>query len=200
MQIINELDKGSAKLASQFLKDGKIIAFATDTIYGIAVDASNDKAVEKLYQVKRRNKNKPIAIFLPDLKAAKEIFIFDDLAKNIAKKFMPGALTLVLETKVEAKKILSNNLNLNNDNFIGFRIIDKKFTQNLFEEFNGILAVSSANLSGNLPLDDAIEIQNQINEIDLIISGETNLKIASTVAKICKGEINILRQGPLRIT
>ena len=77
MQIISAQDSNAAVLAASFLREGKTISFATDTVYGIAVDASNSKAIAALYQIKNRNKNKPIAIFLPNLKVAEKIFLFD---------------------------------------------------------------------------------------------------------------------------
>lgn len=197
MKIISEKDKDAADLANQFLREGKVISFATDTIYGIAVDASNDEAVERLYEIKKRDQKKPIAIFVPNLEMAEEIFIFDDLAKKVAKKFLPGALTLVLETKEQALEILSAKLNSNGDKFIGFRIVDSFFVQKLFEKFNGILAVSSANISGSSPAKNADEFEKFLPEVDLLIVGEVSGKIASTVAKIIDGKINIIRQGPV---
>jgi L-threonylcarbamoyladenylate synthase len=197
MRIINEKDHDAANLANEFLRNGKVISFATDTIYGIAVDASNDRAVERLYQIKKRDEKKPIAIFVPNIETAEKIFIFDELAKEIAKEFLPGALTLVLETREEAEKILSKKLNSNGDKFIGFRIVDRIFIKNLFEKFDGILAVSSANISGSTPAKNADEIEKFLPEIDLLIVGEVSGKIASTVAKIIDGKINIIRQGPV---
>ena len=121
IKIIKELEDNSAKEAVRYLKNGKILAFATDTVYGLAVDAQNFKAVENLYKIKNRNQNKAIAILLPSLERAKKIFIFDELANKIANNFLPGALTIVLPVK-EQQDFLSKNLNIN-DNFLGFRII-----------------------------------------------------------------------------
>jgi L-threonylcarbamoyladenylate synthase len=199
MQVINEKDENAALLAAEFLAAGKLVVFATDTIYGITADASNSKAVERIYQIKKRALNKPIAIFLPNLKVAEKIFIFDEMAQKIAEKFLPGALTLVLETKAESSLLLASNLNQNPDNFIGLRIVDSFFVTKLFEKFNGILAVTSANLSGEKSINDQEEIQNQLPEIDLLVTGKMASKTPSTVAKISAGEITILRQGLLNI-
>ena len=77
MLIVNENNPNAATLASEFLRDGKIISFSTDTVYALAADASNFQAVETLYQIKNRDPEKPIAIFVKDLDAAKKIFFFE---------------------------------------------------------------------------------------------------------------------------
>ena len=84
-----------------------------------------------MYEIKNRDTKKPIAIFVKDLKTAEEIFDFDEVAKKVAKEFLPGALTLVLKTKENVKNILAENLNQNDDKFLGFRIVEKKFIKKL---------------------------------------------------------------------
>jgi L-threonylcarbamoyladenylate synthase len=203
VKIINASEKNSIELACEFLKAGKIISFATDTVYGLAVDAANDKAVENLFKIKNRDEKKPIAIFVKDLATAKKIFIFDELSKKIAKKFLPGSLTLVLKTNSQNSQKLSSHLNQNNDNFLGFRIVDNQFVKNLLQKFGGILAVTSANPSNQKPAISADEVAKYFTKsnLDLLIdSGKSKWQEPSTVAKIADGEITILRQGTLKIT
>jgi len=199
MQIINEKDFDAANTACEFLRAGKIISFATDTVYGIASDASNSKAVEGLYKIKKRDEKKPVAIFLKDLASAKKIFHFDELAQEIAQKYLPGALTLVLPIKYEALPMLAPNLNINNDGFVGFRIVNCTFIKKLFEKFDGILAVTSANISGQKAAITDEDVAKNLPNIDLLICGQTPQGEASTVAKISDRKINILRQGALKI-
>lgn len=199
MKIIDEKNPQAIDLAFEFLKAGKVISFATDTVYGIAVDATNDKAVDKLYQLKKRDEKKPIAIFLPDLKSAEKIFVFDELAKKISTKLFPGALTLVLKTKEKPEITLAKNLNYNADGFLGFRIVDSFFVKKLFERFDGVLAVSSANLSGKNPAQNHQEVAKYFPNLDLLVGGEISTNSPSTVAKIFDGKITILRQGSLKI-
>lgn len=197
MILIKEENNESIDLAIKFLREGKIISFATDTVYGLAVDATNSKAVEHLYKIKNREENKPIAIFVKDIKTAKKLFKFDNLASKIAAKFLPGALTIILETSDLAG--FAKNLNPNN-NFLGFRIVDKKFIQNLLEKFDGILAVTSANPSSLAPAIDADEVKKYFSNDDiLIIDGKiTKHKISSTVVKISDNKLEILRHGAIR--
>ena len=199
MIIVKEKNLNAADLAIEFLKAGKVIAFATDTVYGIACDANNDKAVESLYKIKNRNKKKPIAILLKDLKAAEKIFIFDETAKKIAKKFLPGALTIILKTKAGASKNISKKLNSNLDGFLGFRIIDKEFIINLFQKFDGILALTSANISEQESATSASEVKKSFQDLDMLLidGGKTKEKIASTIIKISNNKITLLRKGKI---
>lgn len=197
MLIVNENNPNAATLASEFLRDGKIISFSTDTVYALAADASNFQAVETLYQIKNRDPKKPIAIFVKDLDAAKKIFFFEKKAEEIAKKFLPGALTLVLQTRDEAFSYIASNLNKNSDNFLGFRVVDNFFVKELFKKFDGILAVTSANISGATAATNPDEIKNILPNIDLLIKGEISHQPSSTVAKIIDNKITILRQGPV---
>lgn len=180
-----------------------MISFATDTVYGIGVDASNSAAVGRLYKIKNREEKKPIAIFVKNLAAAKKIFHFDKLAQKIAEKFLPGSLTLVLPTLSQAAPGLATNLNQNSDNFLGFRIVAHNFIEKLFENFGKNLAVTSANLSAMPAAVDATMVKNyfQNSEIDLLIDGgKTKTKIASTVVKINNGSATVLRQGAIDLT
>ena len=197
MLVVNEKDPNAATLASEFLEAGKVISFSTDTVYALAADASNFKAVETLYRIKNRDPKKPIAIFVKDLEAAKKIFFFDKKAKEIAKKFLPGALTLVLQTRDEAFLYIASNLNQNSNNFLGFRVVDNFFVKELFKKFDGILAVTSANISGATAATNPDEIKNILPNIDLLIKGEISHQPSSTVAKIIDNKVIILRQGPV---
>jgi L-threonylcarbamoyladenylate synthase len=203
MKLIKESDLNSIELACDFLRAGKIISFATDTVYGIAADASNFKAVESLYEIKNRDKKNPIAIFLKDLKAAEKIFYFDEIAKKIAQETSVKGLTIILKTKVESAPILAANLNQNNDGFLGFRIIDSDFIKKLLEKFGGYLAVTSANKSGHQPAVSAAEVKKYFEKsaaIDLIIDGGPAKQGApSTVIKIFDKKITILRQGVVKL-
>ena len=203
MQIIKESDKNAVDIAYEFLRAGKIISFAADTVYGLAVDASNSKAIDDLYKVKNRDEKKPIAIFVKDLEAAKNIFFFDEQATKIAEKFLPGSLTLVLQKNPKASLFLAQNLNNKDDEFLGFRIVDREFIKKLLEKFDGNLAVTSANPSS---LESAIRAEEVIkyfqnSKVNLLIDGgECVLKVASTVIKIFNKKITVLRQGLINIS
>lgn len=204
MQIIDENNQKAAKIAAQFILEGKIIAFPTDTVYGIACDAANSNAVAQLYKIKKRDLKKPIAIFVKDIATAKKIFIFDELAEETLKTFAKKPLTLVLKTRdyndSDDKIKLANNLNNDENNnlknkFLGFRIVNRKFITNLLEEFGGTLAVSSANPSGQESAISADDVKKYFPKLDLLVDGGfSQQKTASTVIKIANQKIEILRQ------
>ena len=187
------------------MRNGGLIAFATDTIYGIACDASNSQAVQNLYRLKNRDSKKPIAIFVKDIAMAKEIFIFDEISEKLAKNFLPGRLTLVLETKENKSSTLSKYLNQENDHkknekFLGFRIVNHEFIKNLMIAFNGVLAVSSANISTQKPALNAKEVEKcfKNTDLNLIIDGEmAKEQKSSTVVKVKNNKIEVLRHGAI---
>ncbi len=201
MQIIKESDPASINQARKILMRGGVISFPTDTVYGLAADASNFEAVEKIFKLKTRDPKKPIAIFVKDLDAARKIFLFDELVEKFAEKFASESLTLVLEMKANIATKLASNLNLNNEKFLGFRIVNHDFVKNLLADFNGILAVTSANPSGENAALSANEVEKYFSdsELDLLIDGgKSKNAIASTVIKITNGTAKILR-GNLNI-
>src|SRR3989344_2641882 len=84
------------KKAVEYLRAGKAVVFPTDTAYGLAVDATNPKAVKRLFQIKQRRPAKPVHIIIADLAMAKRYAKFTPVAEKLFKKFLPGPLTLIL--------------------------------------------------------------------------------------------------------
>lgn len=198
MKIIEENHQDSLKIALDFLKNKKAIIFATDTVYGLAVDASSFEAVENLYKIKKRDLKKPIAIFVKNLEKAKEIFDFDKKSLKIANKFLPGPLTMVLRVKNKEKFQLSSNLT--NSEFLGFRIVDKKFINNLFNHFDGALAVTSANISNQKDSNLIQEVVEYFSDLDILVvksDEKDRIEKPSTVVKIDNEKIEILREGSI---
>ena len=198
MKIVNQFDKKAIELAINHLKNGDIVCFPTDTIYGLAVDATNEKAVEKLYNFKNRPKNKPFSIFLRDINIAKKLFVFNNLSTNIANKYFPGQRTMILRTKDRTKKILAKNISNGINDFVGFRIVDSYFVRNLFAKYDGILAVSSANKSNEDPCLSVSQIKNNLFGIDLLIAGKKASGVASTIIKIDEDNLSIVRIGNIK--
>ncbi len=196
MLTIKESDTNALELACESLRLGKIISFTADTVYGLAVDASNFKAVEALFALKKRDPKKPIAIFVKDLASAKKIFSFDEVAEKFAERFGSKSLTLILETKPEGSALLASNLNQNDEKFLGFRIVNRDFIKNLLEKFGGILAVTSANPSNEKAAITALEVEKYFakSNLDLLVDGgKSEREIASAVIKIVSGKIQIIR-------
>lgn len=199
MLVISQYDKNAVKLAREFLLAGKIIAIPTDTVYGLAVDATNFQAVKKLFIVKKRDEKKPIAIFLKNKMQIKNLFGKCELLNKLVDKYLPGKLTIVAKLNSNPKITLAKNLNLENQQYLGFRMVDSYFIKKLFKGFNLILAVSSANISNQKVFNNAKEIANSSLKIDLVISGEVLNNLPSTIVKIEDQQIKIIRQGEISI-
>lgn len=174
--------------------DGGIIAFPTDTVYGLAVDASNKKAVEKLYQIKQREENKPLAIFIHKKEMLSTIAnkIDDDIKKIIAE-FWPGALTLVVEKKPSVFESVTQ------DQTIGIRIPSNTIVLKLLNLVSRPLAVTSANLSSQPPAKNAQQVIEYFEKgIALVINaGEIGGGIVSTVLHAADKPYKILREGAI---
>tara|TARA_B110000259_G_scaffold188435_1_gene247391 strand:+ start:10268 stop:10867 length:600 start_codon:yes stop_codon:yes gene_type:complete len=196
--ILNEDNSDSVNLAAKLLKSNGLVILPTDTIYGIAADANSDSAIQKIYNLKKRSKKKPIAIFLKNIIEIEKNFILNDLEREIIQKYIPGAITIILRPKKNNK--FSKLLNQNNDS-VAVRIPNHKFCLKLLNEFSGPIAISSSNVSGQKEINNINLLEKQFNnDVDLIIEGELGKKqIASTIIKIENNEVKILRQGLLNI-
>jgi L-threonylcarbamoyladenylate synthase len=199
MLVIDQYHQDAISLAIEKLKNGKVIAIPTDTVYGLAVDAKNFEAVENLYRLKKREKNKPLAIFLKNLEQIKKLFIVEDVTKKLIEKYLPGKLTIVAKIKDKTDIKLAKNLNEIDDDFLGFRVVDSFFIKKLFNEFDVILAVTSANISGNKVANSPSEIIKIFPQIELIISGDLLENSASTVVKIDNSQLTIIRESAIKI-
>lgn len=136
------------KKALQALKQGKILICPTDTVYGLVCDADNKEAVARLYQIKKRPKNKPIPLFVSGLKMAKALVEIDKKQEKFLKKYWPGALTCILTIR-------------GGGGSLGLRIPNHKFVLNLVKHNKGPLAETSANISGRPALTKIKEILRQ---------------------------------------
>lgn len=179
------------KKSVDILNNGGIIAIPTDTVYGFAALASNEKAIERLYKVKEREKNKSIAVLLGDSAQAKLVTDdFSQSADRITQKFWPGGLTVIVKKR--------NGLppNISQQDTIGIRIPDHEFVRTLIC-VSGPLAVTSANHSGLPPATSVSEFENALgDQLDLIVDGgKTAGGIPSTVVDCTTSPIKILREG-----
>lgn len=187
--------KENIKEISKVLKNGGLVAFPTETVFGLACIASNEYSYERLKKVKRRNPNKPFTIMCSNLEQAKRYIEIDKNSLKIFKKFTPGPLTIVLK----AKKNTPFYLDLGTG-FIGIRIPDDDFVINLIEEIGEGLLVPSANISSFPPALDSNEVFKYFkDEIDGIVEGECKNKIASTVIKVDGNNVLLLREGIIKL-
>lgn len=192
-ELISANDSSAIQHAVDVFNRNGMVAFPTDTVYGLAAPAVNSNSIERLYTVKGRNHSKAIALLLSNLEqidlVAKKV---TGSVMRLAKLFWPGPLTMV----VNRSSSLPDNLSP--ETTIGIRIPDHPFALSLIEEM-GPLAVTSANISGQLPPCTADEVFQQLkNKIHLIIDGgKTPGGIPSTVIDCSTEELKLLRKGPI---
>lgn len=173
----------------------KLIAFSTDTVFGVGVlvDQNVMDGVNKIYQMKKRDLNKPLAVLISDIKQVEESININEQAKKLIP-FWPGALTIIFEKK-------------NNDIFpftkdtIGLRIPNSKIALSILNHF-GPFVTTSINYSGESSINSPEEIDNKFHEyIDyLVIDNEERSNVSSTVVDVSKKDIKILRQGTIKIS
>jgi len=186
----NKPQKKVIEKAAEIVKLGGVIIYPTDTCYGLGADITNPIAVKKIYEIKNREK-KALSMIVKDISQIEKYAELDDLRKKFLKKYLPGAVTVVL-LNIDYKNIKMNTL--------AFRIPNYEITRQLIQKLNSPLTTTSANLSGNEVCYSVEEIlkqfKNKKNMPDLILDGGNLSKnLPSTVVDIISWPPKVLRQG-----
>lgn len=185
------------------LSAGKIIAYPTDTSYGLGCDIENPKGVKKLYLAKERNFSRPVSVVVPSITYAKKIVQWDRRATRLARAFWPGPLTLVLPLNKEQKQLRKFT---GNTGYLGIRMPDSKISLDLARALKRPITATSANPSAHLSGgfdsysgDDVLEqFTKQKHKPDIIIDiGRIPKRKPSTLVKLTKDGFEILRRGPV---
>ncbi len=192
-QILPSADTEAFAHAVRLLRAGKVIAFPTDTVYGVGANGFDANAIEQLFVVKSRERGKAIPYLLAkpgDLKlVAREI---PRAAQLLAEKFWPGALTLVVPATNRVPKIL-----IAGGESVAVRVPNHPTTRTLIDSLGVPLAATSANISGESDPANAPEVMAQLNgRIPLILDGgATKGNLPSTVVDVTQDPPRILRVG-----
>lgn len=179
------------EIAQAFL-EGKVLAFPTDTVYGVGCLYGNQQAFSRLKQAKHRPEEKPIPMMAASMEQAEHAVMADARSRKIAEALLPGALTLILPVQPELDRIFTNGKDT-----AALRIPDTPWLLSVMEKTGMPLMVSSANISGQpaaLCAEDAVEM---LPGIDGIIEGECGCRQASTIVDCTAKELKILRSGPV---
>jgi len=182
------------KIMVKSIKQGEVMVCPTDTVYGLIADATNGKAVKKLLKIKKRNTQKPIPIFVKDIKIAKKFALINKNQEKFLKKVWPGKVTVVLKRKGKLPRILFGNKKT-----IGLRIPNYKVINQLLLIINRPLTGTSANISGQPPSTKIKEVisqfKNQKFQPDLIIdAGNLPKSKPSIVLDLTTSPTKILRK------
>ncbi len=187
----------SADNINKILNDGGVIAFVTDTVWGIGTLPDNKKGVDKIYEIKNRDRSKPLILM-----SNKTEYLFPylkevtPLVKSLSDKYFSGALTIVAEKSDKTPDIITSGKNT-----VGIRVPDNEFFKNLCSLIDGhVLATTSANLSGMPSSKTYEQALNSIgNLVDIVFDdyGYTCKGLESTVVLVEENSRKILRQGAI---
>lgn len=171
--------------AAEVLRSGGLVVFPTETVYGLGANLFNEEAVERVYAVKNRPKDKPLTVHVARVDTVREMSLISVVAQRLMDRFWPGPLTIVLNSKDGGK--------------MGFRMPANKVALSLIEESNVPVVAPSANLSGKTPPTNVKEVLDNLNDnIDMILdAGPTEIGIESTVVDASIFPFKILREGAI---
>lgn len=177
------------------MREGGVVAHATETCYGFAVDIFQKGAVQKLYALKKMSWEKPVNILLRSLDEAREYGEFSPEAIRLALKYWPGPLTIVVPRKSIVPKWINPGINT-----IGIRVSSNAMTKKLIEAFGGPITTTSANVTNLLQAYSGQEILDQKIMPDFILdSGKIGNNPPTTIVEVIGDDIKIIRQGGLQI-
>jgi len=189
------LNKKAIYKAAEFLENGGVVIFPTDTIYGFLALTGNKKAVNKIYRIKKRSKTKPLPIFVKDSRMAKDLAEINDKQLKILKNKWPGKYTFVLSLKKIEAGPLSNLVKMGGGT-IALRIPKYKPLNDLLKKINKPLSQTSVNVSGQEPLikSSGIELQFKNQKILFIDAGNLKKSKPSKVLDLTGDKIKFLRK------
>ncbi|HUO91985.1 MAG TPA: L-threonylcarbamoyladenylate synthase [Rhizomicrobium sp.] len=193
---IRTADTAAIHDAAKLLRGGGLVAFPTETVYGLGADATNDRAVAAIFAAKERPRFNPLIVHVADVDEAKQLVAFTPAARRLAERFWPGALTLVLPRKADARLSLLVSAGLDT---VAVRVPDEAIAQQLLAAAEIPIAAPSANASGEVSPTTAEHVRQSLGEkVDLILDGgPTRLGLESTVVGFDDGKPVLLRPGSI---
>lgn len=185
----------SARIAARCLAAGGLVAFPTETVYGLGADATNARAVARLYEAKGRPAFNPLIAHVPDAAAAAAVAIFDEKSFRLAEAFWPGPLTLVLSKTGDCPVADLATAGLDT---IAIRIPGHSGARMMLQELGRPVVAPSANISGHVSPTTAQHVLADLSgRIDMIVDdGPVSVGLESTIVS-CIGEPMLLRPGGL---
>jgi L-threonylcarbamoyladenylate synthase len=183
----------AVRRAAEILRAGGLVAFPTETVYGLGADASSAAALARLYRVKGRPADHPVIVHFA---SARDAFLYSrdipPAASVLADRFWPGPLTLVLKRSDKAKDFVTGG-----QPTVGLRVPAHPVAQELLKAFGGGIAAPSANRFGRISATTAAHVRSELgDEIDLVLDGgPSEVGIESTIVDLSGGAAVLLRPG-----
>ena len=207
MRNFDKVENDQINRAVNALKRKGVIIYPTDTVYGIGV-LPDRNAIEKLYEIKKRDKSKKLIALIADISIINEIMdsineLNSDveILEKIASIYWPGDLTVVIKAKKEITKIIEINDDESNDSTIGVRIPNNPIALEIIRQSGGIVLTTSANFTGENPVKEYEDLNRDLaDQVDYVVHGTNGSSgIPSTIIKIYNNKISIIRDGSVHM-
>jgi tRNA threonylcarbamoyl adenosine modification protein (Sua5/YciO/YrdC/YwlC family) len=177
--------------AVEVLRAGGLVVYPTDTVYGLGCDLYNKKGIERIYQIKRRDKNKPLSFICADLKDISQYARVTDYAYKIMRRLLPGPYTFILEASRLVPKII-----LPKRQTTGIRVPDNAVCNALLAELGTPIISTSVKTEDGSYMSDPREIEQKFGHcVDLVIDGGSLTPEESSVISLLQDEAEVIRVG-----
>ena len=177
------------------LKNNEIVAFPTETVFGLGIIASSEANYLKMVNIKKRPPEKPFTLMCSSIEMAARYVEVSDIAKKVLNKFTPGPITLILPKKENVPSFIDLN-----SGFVGIRIPKNSEVLEVISKIDMPLMVPSANISGQEPIKEQQGIIETFNgKISGVLEGECESNTPSTIVKIDKDTIILIRRGEISL-
>jgi len=182
----------TVKVVADALASGAVVAYPTDTVYGLGCSLEDKRAIERLYALKDKSRRRPLAFLLRDVSQASRYAQVDNAAFRVLRDYAPGPYCWVLESTKEVPRVL-----LTRRTTVGVRIPDQAFCQRLLHLLDApIVTTSAAPGDVDEALTDPDEIDDRFRgQVDLVVDGGAGGSVPSTVVDLTGGEAHVLRPG-----
>jgi len=179
------------KKVSEVLKNGGIVIYPTDTVYGLGCSLFNKRGIEKIYEIKKRNKKQPLSFICADLKDISKYALVTDFAYKTMRRYLPGPYTFILQaSRLVPKIILPKRLTT------GIRIPDNRICMDLVAELGEPIISTSVKTDDDQYLNDPEEIEKKFkHRVDAVIDGGILASEPSTVISLIDDSVEVIRVG-----
>ena len=189
-KIVNQSD---FDIVCQALDNHKVVAFPTETVFGVGVKFNDVIALDALMEAKNRDYSKAVTLMVYDKSDIEKYAYVNDNARKIIDNFMPGMITLVMKKKECVDPVMTNGKDT-----IGIRIPDSEYVLELLKRA-GPMLVTSANLSNHINTTTTNQVLEQLDgRIELVVDGKTLDNVASSVIDVTSEDIKVLREGKIK--
>ena len=193
MKVI-KANKQNIAVAAKIVRNGGLVVYPTETVYGVGCDPFNVEAVERLLDVKGKKRRKPLPVLAASIADVRKVAFISSTGKLLAKKFWPGSLTLIFSKRPEFPDIVTFGLDS-----VGLRIPNHAVALSLIRLSGGLLVGSSANRTGETPPRSLHGISDVLKKlVDVVIDGGSSAQgIPSTVVDLTSDKLKIIRKGTI---